>query len=103
MAEPAQDAVVPDGPDTVVRVYATPRAGRSEVAGTRQGAVWIRLAAPPVEGAANRALVDLLADRLGVPRTAIRLESGASGRHKRVRVAGMGPQQVASRLGLAAR
>ncbi|MGH2367303.1 MAG: DUF167 domain-containing protein, partial [Chloroflexota bacterium] len=56
--------VIADGADVILAVYVTPRAGRSEVVGERDGALWVRLAAPPVEGAANRALVDLLAQRL---------------------------------------
>ena len=103
MAQPSPDAVAAAGPDTIIRVYATPRAGRSEVAGERRGAVWVRLAAPPVGGAANQALLDLLSARLGVPRSAVHLQAGASGRQKVVRVLGMASQQVASRLGLVLR
>ena len=79
-------------------VYVTPRAGRSEVAGERGGALWVKLAAPPVEGAANDALVALLARRLDVPKCALRLMAGATGRRKRVRVAGLGPEEVTTRL-----
>jgi len=49
----------------------------------------VRLAAPPVEGAANDALIDLLAERLSVPRRAIRIVSGERGRQKRVAIAGV--------------
>jgi uncharacterized protein (TIGR00251 family) len=79
-------------------VYVTPRAGRSEVAGERGGAVWLRLAAPPVEGKANDALVELLARLLGVSRRDVALVSGATGRHKRVHVAGVVAAQARRRL-----
>lgn len=49
----------------------------------------VRLAAPPVEGAANDALIDLLAERLSVPRRAIRIVSGERWRQKRVAIAGV--------------
>src|SRR5437763_48285 len=55
----------------VLAVYVTPRAGRNEIVGEREGAWWVKLAAPPVEGAANQALISLLADRLGVPPGAV--------------------------------
>ena len=51
----------------------------------------IRLQAPPVDGAANEELVRFLAERLGVPRAAVRVVSGKAGRRKRVEVAGAPP------------
>ncbi|PYR58787.1 MAG: hypothetical protein DMF91_16325, partial [Acidobacteria bacterium] len=57
-----------DGVILAVRVI--PRARKSEIAGTRDGALLVRLAAPPVEGAANDALIEFLAKRLGAPRRA---------------------------------
>jgi uncharacterized protein (TIGR00251 family) len=68
-------------------VRLTPRAARDEVRGVDEaGVLLVRVAAPPVEGAANEALTRLLARELGVPRTGVSLESGARGRRKRVRV-----------------
>jgi hypothetical protein len=86
------------GKEAVIAVYVTPRAGRTEITGEREGALWIRLAAPPVEGAANEALVRFLAARLGVPRSAVTLLAGASGRRKRVRVIGLDLAAVRSKL-----
>ena len=80
-------------------VYVTPRASRSEVAGEHDGALWVRLAAPPVEGKANAALVELLAKQLGVPRQALRVVAGITGRRKRIAVAGLDADQVRERLG----
>ena len=71
-----------------------PRAGRTEFAGERDGALLVRLAAPPVEGAANAALVDFLATALDLPRRSIRIVSGERSRRKRVAIAGMTAEQV---------
>ena len=74
------------GVEIAIRVV--PRARRTEIAGRRGDALVVRLAAPPVEGAANTALVEWLADCLDVPSRAIRILSGQRSRHKRVAVAG---------------
>ena len=66
-----------------------PRVGRAGVAGTRQGTWLVRLNAPPVDGAANRELIELLAETLDVPRRAITIVAGERSRTKRVRVDGM--------------
>jgi len=82
----------------VLRVVVAPRASRTEIAGEHGDALKIRLAAPPVDGAANDELVAFLADRLGIPRAAIRIAAGASGRRKSLRIEGVSPDQAASRL-----
>ncbi len=66
----------------------------------RDNALLVRLAAPPVEGAANDALIAFLADRLRVPRRAVQIVSGERGRQKRVAVAGATVNHVLSRLSL---
>ena len=78
---------VPGGVRFGVRVQ--PRASRSEIRGIHGDALRVRLAAPPVDGAANAALIALLAAELGVARNAIRITSGASSRTKVVEVAGI--------------
>ena len=85
-----------DGAVFVVRV--TPRAGRDEVVGWQGETLRVRLRAPPVEGQANEALRRLLADRLGVAPSSIELITGAAGRTKRLRVAGMSLDEVRERL-----
>jgi uncharacterized protein (TIGR00251 family) len=82
----------------VIDVRVIPRAGRSEVAGIRDGALLVRLNAPPVDGAANAELIALLADTLGVPRRDVRITSGATSKRKCVAVAGMTADRAASRL-----
>jgi uncharacterized protein (TIGR00251 family) len=60
----------------------------------RHDALVVRLAAPPVEGAANDALIELLAERLGVGRRDVRIVSGDRGRQKRVSIAGVSAAHV---------
>ncbi len=79
-------------------VHVVPRARVTEVAGRHGDAVKIRLAAPPVDGAANAELCRFLAERLGVPDGAVTIASGATGRRKRVVILGMSAQEAARRL-----
>jgi uncharacterized protein (TIGR00251 family) len=80
------------GVELDVRVI--PRARRTEIAGTRDDALLVRVAAPPVEGAANDAVLDLLAGECHVPRRAVRLVGGKSSRHKRIAIDGVTPDQI---------
>ena len=75
-------------------VRVQPRASRSEVCGVHGDALKVRISAPPVDGAANDALVDLLAESLGVARRAVRIVAGATGRSKVVDVDGVRAAQV---------
>ena len=84
--------VTPDG--VVLSVRVIPRAGRSGLAGIRDDAVLVRLAAAPVDGAANAELIETLADALDVPRRAVSIVSGERSRQKRVRIAGIGAATV---------
>ena len=70
-------------------VVVQPRAGRSEVVGVLGDRLKIRLASPPVDGRANRELVDFIRDRLGVGAGDVVLVSGSVGRRKTVRVTGI--------------
>ena len=81
-----------------VDVRVIPRAGRSEVAGIRDGAVLVRLAAAPVDGAANAELIEILSRVLDVPKRDITIISGDKSRSKRVRVAGLDRDAVIARL-----
>ena len=74
--------------EVIFSVRVQPRASRDAIDGEREGALRIRLAAPPVEGAANEALVRFLAGRLHLPKSAVRILSGGRGRLKRVAVRG---------------
>jgi uncharacterized protein len=83
-----------------IRLHVQPRASRSELAGRHGDAIKVRLTAPPVEGAANEALLQFLAVRLQVPRSTLSLVSGGSGRSKVVAVDSIGPEEASRRLGL---
>ena len=72
-----------------VLVFCQPKAARSALVGTHGGALKVKVKAPPVEGKANRALLDLLAGVLAVPRGRLTLVSGEQSRNKRVRVDGV--------------
>lgn len=98
--ETAPARTLADGIELGVKV--TPRAGRTAPAGLEtdaQGQVWlqVRLAAPPVDGAANTALLRFLAEALDVAPSACRLLAGATGRRKRVRITG-DPSRLRARL-----
>lgn len=88
----------PRASDSAIDVRVIPRAGRSGVAGTRDGALLVRLAAAPVDGAANAELIDVLARALDRPRQDIQIISGERSRSKRVRVLGFTPEQVLAAL-----
>ena len=75
-----------------------PRAPRTCVDGTRGGAILIRLAAPPVDGAANDALVAFLSEALALPRRNIRIVSGERSRDKRVQIEGLDEAEARTRL-----
>jgi uncharacterized protein (TIGR00251 family) len=79
-------AVRRDGDRVTFTVRVTPRASANAVGGERDGALLVRVSAPPVDGKANEAVVALLATALDVPRSAVRLEQGATARTKRVSV-----------------
>ena len=86
----------PAGVELDVRVI--PRARKTELAGLRDDAVLIRLAAPPVEGAANDALVTFVAEWLAVPRRAVHIVSGEHSRRKRLSVDGLTADLIRARL-----
>lgn len=69
-----------------LEVWAKPRAGKSRVMGLREGRLVVALAAPPVDGAANAALVQFLAECLDLPRSALQVTSGSTGRRKTVSI-----------------
>jgi uncharacterized protein (TIGR00251 family) len=84
---------------TIVNVRVIPRAGRSGVAGLRDGALLVRLAAAPVDGAANQELIDVLAKSLKLPKRSIEIVSGERSRSKRIRVVGVDRNTVLALAG----
>jgi uncharacterized protein len=82
----------------VLAVRVIPRSPRTRVDGRRGDAILIRLNAPPVDGAANDALIAFLSDVLEVPRRSISIVSGERSRDKRVRVEGIDVAAALARL-----
>ena len=82
--------------DLDVRV--TPRAGRSGIAGLRDGTLIVKLAAAPVDGAANDELIALLSKVLDIPKRDITIVSGERSRTKRIRITGLDRQQALAKL-----
>lgn len=84
------------GAAVLFTVRVTPRASRDSIGGEHQGALKMRLTAPPVDDRANEALCRLLAKRLNLPLSAVRIVAGFTSRTKRVEVTGVAPQQIQS-------
>jgi uncharacterized protein (TIGR00251 family) len=82
----------------IVQVRVIPRAGRTAIAGRRGGAILVRLAAAPVDGAANAALIELLADIFDLPKRAISVVAGHTSRDKRVAIEELTPAEVDAKL-----
>lgn len=80
------------------RARVTPRAKRNEIVGVMEGMLRVKLAAPPVEGAANEALIAFIAERLGVRAAQVGILSGETARVKTVRVAGVAAAEACRRL-----
>ena len=79
-------------------VRVVPGASKNEVAGIQDGALKVKLTAPPVEGKANRACVDFLAGLLGLRRSALAITSGEKSRKKTVSVEGIARAELETRL-----
>lgn len=84
----------------ILNCRVVPRAGKNAVQGLMGEAVKIRLTAPPVEGKANKALVEFLAEALDVARADVEILAGETSRNKRVFVRGLAEAQVRQRLGM---
>jgi uncharacterized protein (TIGR00251 family) len=78
----------------LLRLKVVPRASRTEIAGIHGGLVRIKLAAVPVDCSANEALIRFLAERMALPRSAVRLVSGRTSRSKVVVISGASLEQV---------
>ena len=86
----------------LLRLRIQPRASRSEIVGIQGDALKVRLSAPPVDGAANEALVRFLAELLEVPRSRVTIRSGLASRTKTVHIAAPVPVLLEQKLGLEA-
>lgn len=82
----------------ILSVRVIPRSSKSRIDGRRGDALLVRLAAPPVDGAANEALIDLLAREFRRPKRDITILSGQSSRDKRIDIAGLSEAEGTERL-----
>jgi len=82
-----------------ITVHVQPRSSNNEVTGLYRGMLKIRLTTPPVEGAANSALIRLLAKRLGLPKSSIEIVSGKKCRQKRLKIEGANKDHLLGLLG----
>jgi uncharacterized protein (TIGR00251 family) len=87
----------------MLSVVVVPRAGRSSIEKLTDGTIQVRVAAPPVDGAANAALMRFLSNVLDVPRSRMEIVSGASSRRKRISFVGLTPDELEARLQAALR
>jgi uncharacterized protein (TIGR00251 family) len=81
-----------------IAIYVQPRASKTMVAGMHDGCIKVRLAAPPVDGAANSALIEFVAERLRIAKSRVRIVTGQTSRRKVVEVDGVSVEQLAEAL-----
>jgi len=81
-----------------LEVKVTPNAGRSEVTDWKDGALQVKIAAPPEKGKANKELVDFLSRALGVRKAAVSIVTGLTGRNKTIAVEGMSREEIIAKI-----
>ena len=81
-----------------IKIYVAPRSSFNKVVGVHNGAIKVSLTAPPVDGAANKSLIEFLAKVLEVPKGAVRITLGEASRNKVVSVSGLGAQAALKKL-----
>jgi uncharacterized protein len=81
-----------------ILLHVQPRARRPEISGVFNGALKVKITAPPVDDAANRALIEYLASRLGVSKTKISILSGARSRDKKLLIKNISLQELHKKL-----
>ena len=82
----------------ILKIRVNPRSSRNQITGWQDDVLSIKLTAPPVEGAANKACVEFLADQLGVKKSQVTLVSGTTGRDKVFEIEGLLQNEIRSKL-----
>jgi uncharacterized protein (TIGR00251 family) len=82
-----------------IEVYVQPRASKTELAGLHDGRPKIRIAAPAIENAANQALVEFVAQQLGIAKRCVRVVAGGASRRKVLEIDGVTADAIAATLG----
>jgi len=85
-------------PEALLKVHITPRGSKNEITGWRGEVLCIKVTAPPVEGAANAAVLDFLADALGIRKSQVALVKGEKSREKTLKITGLTESEVRARL-----
>ena len=86
--------------EALLKLHVTPRGSRNEIGGWRGDTLCVKLTAPPVEGAANAAIVKFVADSLGLRKSQVELVSGDKSREKTLRITGLTDSDIRARLGV---
>ncbi len=76
-----------------VRLHVLPRARRCEISGIHDGALKVRVTAPPVDDAANRAIIQFLSNLLGISKSSISIQAGSKSRNKVLQISGLTPER----------
>lgn len=84
--------------EALLRLHVTPRGSRNEIIGWREGVLYVKITAPPVEGAANAAIVKFVADSLKVRKSQVELVSGDKSREKTLRITGLSEEDIRTRI-----
>ncbi len=84
--------------ETIIKIKLLPRSSRNEIIGKENDVIKVKLTAPPVEGKANKALVQFLAKKLGKPKRDVEIVSGERSRLKCIRVHGLSVEEVMGKL-----
>lgn len=85
-------------PVTHLAIKVTPNAGHNEIVGFKQDILYLKIAAPPDKGKANKELIDFLADNLGIKKSAVLIVKGQISRHKTIVIEGMDGDEILKRL-----
>jgi uncharacterized protein (TIGR00251 family) len=94
----AKDVKGSGHPISRIQIQVLPRSSSNEILGKMDGCYKVRLTAPPVEGKANRALKDLIAKRLGIPKADVEIVSGKKSRLKSIRIHGLSEKEIEALL-----
>jgi uncharacterized protein (TIGR00251 family) len=81
---------------TEIRVRVLPKSSRNQIVGYEENVLKVKLTSPPVEGKANKALIEYMATRLGIAKGRVEITSGSRSRLKTVRICGLSREEVSS-------
>lgn len=96
---PPPSCLRPSRDGILLSVKVTPRASRNEIGGVQGDELKVKVTAPPVDSAANAAVIELLVETLDCPRNAVQLVRGQTARHKVLAIHGLALETIAKKLG----